>query len=249
LEKNNDVKNCKNCKNTLSGNYCDNCGQRASINKVTFKETFQDFIDMVFSVNAPLMLTIKLLVTNPGKLFREYLSGKRKTYYKPVPFFILMTIIYIAIRALINYNPMAGVPVEQNDKIDVNLFMVAGKFMVANINNILFLFVFSCGIILKLFFYKKYSLAEYFAISFYLIGIYNLLGTVMMFYLKYVNPQLKFIPAFLMLIYLIYALISFFNENKLFVVIKAVLVYSIAFTLYVVFGYGFSFLIVWFMSS
>jgi hypothetical protein len=186
-----------------------------------------------------------MLIINPGKLFREYLEGKRRIYYKPVAFFILTTIVYIVLRSVIGYDPMGNTAIEQNDKLDVNLFMAAGKFMVANINNILFLFVFSSGLSLKLFFYKRYSLAEYFAISFYLVGIYNLLGAIFMFYLQFVNPELKFLPALLMLFYMTYALTSFYVDRKFMVAVKTILFYFIAYFFYVAFGYGLSLLIVW----
>ncbi len=69
---------CRNCGTSLNGNYCINCGQKASVHKITFRETFRDFIDAVFSVNSPLWYTFKLLIRNPGKLFKEYIDGKRK---------------------------------------------------------------------------------------------------------------------------------------------------------------------------
>ncbi|MGB5363315.1 MAG: DUF3667 domain-containing protein [Aureibaculum sp.] len=236
---------CKNCNSKLAGKYCNVCGQRSSVHKITFRDTFQDLIETVFSVNTPLWITLQMLIINPGKLFREYLEGKRRTYYKPVAFFILTTIVYIVLRSLIGYDPMGNTVIEQNDKLDVNLFMAAGKFMVANINNILFLFVFSSGLSLKLFFYKKYSLAEYLAISFYLVGIYNLLGAIFMFYLQFVNPELKFLPALLMLFYMVYALTSFYADRKFLVTVKTILFYFLAYFFYVAFGYGLSFLIVW----
>lgn len=243
-----DSTTCKNCDSHISDRYCQNCGQRSSVHKVTFKETFVDFVDTIFSVNTPLWMTLRLLVISPGKLFREYLDGRRKRYYKPVSFFILCTVTYIVLRSLINYDPMAGNdPIQEG--IDMTILMEAGRFMVANINNILFLFVFSFAIVLKLFFYRHYKLAEYVAISFYLIAVYNLIGTLVMFYLKYVDPTLKFIPFFLMLIYVMYALISLFKTKKLLVAIKGILAYAIAFVLYAGFGYGLSFLIVWLKSS
>lgn len=239
---------CKNCDTPLDGHYCKTCGQRSSIGKITFKETFGDFIDTVFSINAPLWRTLRLLILNPGQLFRQYLAGKRKTYYKPVPFFILTTLVYIILRSLIDYDPMAGVA-PQNESIDLTIFYLAGQFMVANINNILFLFVFSCGLCLKIFFYKRFTFAEYLAISFYLISIYNLLGTLMMFYFKYINAQLKFLPPLIMLFFMVYALISFFKEKKLLVAIKAILVFFLSFFLYVLLGYGLSLFIVWIKNS
>jgi len=236
---------CKNCESVLEGKYCNNCGQRASVNKVTFKETFQDFADMVFSVNAPLMLTIKMLVVSPGKLFREYLGGKRKTYYKPVPFFILTTILFVFIKVLLNYDPLEGVAIS-SDKL--NLFNEASIFMAKNINNISFVFVFTYAIFLKLFFYKKKSLVEFVAISFYTIGFYILITTVFIFYLKYVDIDYKATPFILILLFSMYALTSLFKTRSITVLLKISLAYFISVIFYMAIGYSLSFLIVWLKS-
>lgn len=239
---------CKNCQAEVTGAYCSNCGQRKEVGKVTFKETFQDFVDMVFSVNAPLMKTQKLLVTNPGKLFREYLSGKRKSYYKPVSFFIITTVIYILLRSLMQYDPMAT-SVEQNpENFHATLFVNAGKYMVTNINNIMFLFVFTMGIFLKTFFHKKNSFAEYIAISFYLVGVYSIVATIVMFYLNYVDPSLRMVPVAIFTFYILYALTSYFENKSVLMIVKIVIAYLLSFAFYAVLGYSLSLLIVWLKS-
>jgi len=236
---------CRNCSSEIIGNFCHHCGQKSTVHKVTFKETFQDFIDTVFSINAPLIKTLKLLIINPGNLFKEYLTGKRKRYYKPVSFFIIVTLIYMVVRTLINYNPMttAGVHVEGE------VLVKAGKYMVKNINNFMFLLVFGLGIFLKLFFYKKNSLAEFIALSFYAVGIYTLIGLIAMFFLKYVDSKFKIIPVLLFMGYVIAAFSSFFNSRKFTTIIKIILVYALSFMVYSGVGFLFSFLIVWLKSS
>lgn len=237
--------NCKNCSSEVIGSFCHKCGQKSSVNKVSFKETFQDFIDTVLSVNAPLITTTKILFVNPGILFREYLNGKRKSYYKPVSFFIITTLIYIIVRSLINYNPMttAGVKVEGKILVD------AGKYMVKNINNIMFLFVFALGVLFKLFFYRKNSLAEFIAISFYAVGVYTMIGLVSMFYLKYVDPQYTVIPIVVFMGYVIFAFSSFFKSRKITTILKIFLVYTLSFMVYSGIGFLLSFLIVWLKTS
>ncbi|CAL2102164.1 conserved membrane protein of unknown function [Tenacibaculum sp. 190130A14a] len=232
---------CKNCESKIEGNYCNHCGQRTAIDKVSFKETFQDLANAFFSVDAPFYLTFKELFLNPGKLFRAFLEGKRKTYYKPVSFFVLTMIVYLLTRSLINYDPMTTAGV----KVDGHILAKAGKYMVKNINNIMFVFVFSLGVFLKAFFYKKYSLAEYTAIAFYLIGVYTIFGTITMFYLKYKGPNYKVVPMILFLMYLIYALISFFQKNKIVVLIKTIFVFLLSFSTYTLLGFFMSLLIVW----
>ena len=235
---------CKNCGAQIQGNYCSNCGQRTTIDKVSFKETFQDVAKTFFSVDAPFFLTLKEIFFNPGKLFREFLDGKRKTYYKPVSFFVLTTIIYLLVRSLIDYNPMTT----EGIKVEGELLVEGGKYMVKNINNVMFLFVFSLGLFLKVFFFKRYSLAEYTAIAFYLISVYAILGMVAMFYLKFKPPNYKMIPMILFLLYLIYALVSFFQKNKFIVGIKTVFVFLFSFSVYTLLGFFMSLLIVWIKS-
>ncbi|MFY0603099.1 MAG: DUF3667 domain-containing protein [Flavobacteriaceae bacterium] len=240
---------CENCQNEIQGNFCSYCGQKKGIGKITFKETFHDFVEMVFSVNAPLMKASKLLVTNPGKLFREYLSGKRKTYYKPVSFFIISTIVYLVIRSLINYNPMANANIGTVPKdFEVTLFMKAGQYMVTNINNIMFLFVFTLGLFFKFLFYKRNSLAEFIAISFYLVGAYTLIGTLIMFYLKYSGSGQNYIPVLVFLFYILYAFSSYFKSKSFLTILKIMVAYILSFIFYAMLGYGLSFLIVWLKS-
>jgi hypothetical protein len=240
-----EIKACKNCNQSIKSNYCENCGQRTSINKVTFKETFQDFVDMVFSVNAPLMLTLKMLIVNPGKLFREYLAGKRKKFYKPVAFFILTTIVFVLLKALLNFDPMANMAVAGDMHLNQSLFNDAGIYMAKNSNNFIFIFVFSFAIMVKMFFYKKYSFVEYLAISFYIIGFYVVITTVLMPWLKYLGPKYNMISMVFMFFYVIYAMLSFFKKIIIGTIFKIFMAFFISLILYMFFGYGTSFLIVW----
>jgi len=241
---------CKNCESVTSGKYCSNCGQRTSINKVTFIETFQDFIDAVFSVNSPLLLTLKLLIINPGKLFREYLNGKRKMYYKPVPFFILSTIIFLLVIGFFDFNPFSnGMKGEvESDKV-ASIIKLGSEFFARNINNILLIYVFALGVLLKLFFYKKYSLAEYIAISFYLGGFYTIISCLSISYLKFLGEQFGGISIFVLVVYVIYALISFFESRSFSTIIKIILVFLISFVLFSLLGYLLSFFIIWIKSN
>lgn len=237
---------CKNCESELSDAYCQSCGQRAAIGRVTFKETFNDFFATVFSVDAPFIKTLRSLFSDPGKLFRAYLGGQRKTYYKPVAFFILMTVAHVLIRSLLNFDPLAEVSGYQNGNLDTSQVVEAGRFMLKNINNILFLFVFSLAISLKVFFYKKYSLAEYVAVSFYLIGAYMVFTTLNLFFMKFINAEIQFLGLFLMCIYFVLVTVSFFQKKKILLAIKGLLTYFAATLLYMIFGFGLSFLIVFF---
>ena len=240
---------CKNCEKKVQGNYCAFCGQKTSINKVTFKETIQDLLDAIFSIEAPLLTTIKMLVINPGKLFTEYLSGKRKKYYRPVTFFILMTVIYLLIRELINYDPFGSTILQVNDPTASQLLTKSRNFMLFNIDKLLFVFVFSLGLMMKLFFYNKKSLAEFLAISFFLMGIYTILTALNMFYIRFIDNTFQGIHIVIMFLYFIFAMLAFFKKSKFLVIFKSVFAYVIAFFFYGFLAFGLSYIIIWIQNK
>lgn len=240
---------CKNCGAQLKGDYCSDCGQRASVHRITFKETFNDFIESVFSVNAPFFVTLRGLFIQPGKLFKEFLSGKRKTYYKPVAFFILTTVIYLLISSIIDFDPfqdtsVIAVDVEKGTAV-MNL---ARKYMLLNINKMLFIFVFTLGLFLKLFFFKKNTLAEFVAISFYLTAMYTIFTTLNMFYIQYVDSKLQALGILIMAAYFIYAMVSFVDKGKVWTAVKSIPTFLLAFFFYFFLAFGLSYLIVSFKN-
>jgi hypothetical protein len=237
---------CRNCGESSIGRYCPNCGQRKAIYKVTFRETIQDFVDAVFTVNAPLFMTLKGLFVHPGKLLLEFLEGQRKKYYKPVAFFLLTTVVYLVIRSLIGFNPFGNTLIQVQDGAETGrLLTEARNYMLLNINNLLFIFVFTLALFSKLFFYKKQTLAEFLAISFYMTGVYTLIVTLNMFLIQYVSLQLQPLAVVVMCVYYLYAMISFFHKPKFIILLKSIVLYFLAFISYGLLGFGLSFLIVY----
>ena len=237
---------CLNCGEVIAGNYCQNCGQSTGVHRITFKETVDDFFSSTFALEGPLISTIVLMVVNPGRMLREFIEGRRKTYYKPVAFFVLITAIYLIIRSLIEYDPLEGqmMNIDENSPASVQRNKKAAHFMVANINNIMLFLAFSIGISQKLFFRKRYLLAEYVTIGFYITGIYTLVGMMQMLvdtYIIAINRQgiLLFLVA-----YIFYVSYSFHQRKSLGAIIKYLLIGVLSIIMYIVIGYSFSLLVV-----
>lgn len=235
---------CRNCGTQVDGHYCPNCGQRSSVYKVTFKETISDLASTIFNLEAPIWRTLGLSFRRPEVLYREYLEGRRKSYYKPVPFFILMTVLYLLVKSLIGFDPMKGVSAYQNGDLDTTLFVEAGSFMTRNINNILFLFVITLSGMQKLFFWKNHSWAEYVAVAFYMLGVYTIFTILNMFFITYLVPDIQFGAMLVMLLYFVWSMVRFIPTNKWVVAIKSMVTFFFALLFYVVLGYGFSVLVV-----
>jgi len=240
-------KSCLNCGSALKGNFCVECGQLSSTGRINFKETIHTFFGIAFALEGPLWLTIRLLIVNPGKLFREYIGGKRKTYYRPVAFFILLTAVYLILRAWIGFDPLA----DKSVKSDIEALTViypkideVFRLMSANINNMLFLLVISTAIVLKLFFRKRYNMAEYTSIALFIVGIYTLVKIIVMFIGRFAQIEIDNLELGLLLILIFYSSFSLFQQKDSLSVVKYALVSIFSLGLYIIFALGFFFSIV-----
>ena len=237
---------CKNCGQLTATKFCPNCGQRSSVHRVTVRETAEDLADNLFSVSAPLVITVKNLFANPGKLLREYLGGQRKKYYKPISFFILTTAVYLFLRWIIDFDIRAHIDLDEAtmEQVDEDLLSQARFFMFQNINTLAFFFVLTMSLALKVFFYKNYKLIEYVAVAFYLNGVYSMFATMNIFYIKYVNPQVQYLAILVMAVYFVYAIVRFFEKRPFWVGFKSIIVYFLAYIGYVFLSFNLSYLIV-----
>ncbi|MEP5611923.1 MAG: DUF3667 domain-containing protein [Cyclobacteriaceae bacterium] len=241
-----DPSECSNCNAKTTEAYCQQCGQSTSVHRITFHETLGDFFSSTFALEGPLLSTIRLLIVNPGLLLREFFVGKRKKYYKPVSFFVVLTAIYLILRALIQYDPLEGQlpPTYENTPPAVLRIKKAAYYMVKNINNIMFFLVFAIGFNHKLFFRKRYNLAEYVTMGFYLAGIYTLFGTLFMLFRVYVYDVPNQVALIVLMGYIFYAAISLHQRKSVGALIKYFLICFLSLVLYTGLGLGFSYLMV-----
>ncbi|MEP0367744.1 MAG: DUF3667 domain-containing protein [Cyclobacteriaceae bacterium] len=241
-----DPKTCLNCDHPTSGHFCSNCGQSTKAHRITFSETIDDFLSSTFALQGPLMHTIWMLIVRPGKMLHEFLDGKRKAYYKPVSFFVLMTVIYLLVRELINYDPLAGQQYEgmENYPERVRQSQMAARWMVTHINNVMLILVFSIAIVQKALFPRKNNLAEYLSIGFYISGIYTLAGLFMMLIIHYVFRFPGQVQLLFLLFYTFYVVYSFHQKHKFFHILRYILSAIFGLLLYILLGFGLSYFVV-----
>ena len=242
----NDSSNCLNCGAPLEGKYCKECGQSSRVGRITVMETLESFLSSAFSIEGKYFHTLFTFFRNPGKVVRGFIEGKRNTYYKPVAFFILNTAIYLIVRSLLDYDPLEGQQAMKDSDVPVNMQKIrnGSRFMVQNINNILFLLVFSIAINLKLFFRKRYNFAEYATLGFYVSATYILMGLITMFTSFFFGFDLKQFQIIVLAILIFYTLVSFFQDNSIGNILKYLLVCILSLIFYVFFGFSLSYLIV-----
>ena len=86
--------NCKNCKTTFEGNFCNNCGQSAKTHKLSFHYLWYEFQHGFFQFDRGIVYTAQQLFTRPGHSIREFIEGKRVIHVKPISLVILLATIY-----------------------------------------------------------------------------------------------------------------------------------------------------------
>lgn len=95
-------KTCLNCGHTVEERYCPHCGQENIEPKQPFHYLFTHFIEDFTHYDGEFWKTIKYLLLRPGKLTKEYLSGKRQMYVAPVKLYIFISFITFFLPPLIS---------------------------------------------------------------------------------------------------------------------------------------------------
>ena len=198
----------------------------------------------MFSIEAPIWRTVKHLTVKPHYLLWQYLHGKRKTFYRPVSFFILTSALYLLVRWAINFDILSDTSISVGNVGDGVMLTRARNYMLLHIDKLLIFYVLSMAFLLKLFFYKRYSLAEYFAIAFFMVGFYMLLATLNIVFITYSGSTNQSLALVVMGVYFVVTMMLFFKKPKFWIAIKAFFVYMFGATIYLLLAFGFSYLMV-----
>lgn len=84
--------NCLNCGSALepSQRFCPQCGQNADTHRLNFKHIWHDLIHAFTHADKGIFSLIWQLAFKPGIVAREYVDGRRKKYFNPFTFVILV---------------------------------------------------------------------------------------------------------------------------------------------------------------
>ena len=90
---------CLNCNHPLdvSDNFCPNCGQTNSVKKLSFDHYINEYFAGFFAYDSRINLTLFTLLFKPGKITKDYVSGKRMRYANPFRFYLSVSIIFFII--------------------------------------------------------------------------------------------------------------------------------------------------------
>jgi hypothetical protein len=81
--------NCKNCGYTITGNFCEQCGQKASVSAITLQGILHEVFHYFTHLDKGFGYTLKKLITAPGTMQLNYLEGERTRHQKPFSMFFI----------------------------------------------------------------------------------------------------------------------------------------------------------------
>jgi hypothetical protein len=91
---------CLNCSNQFNGNFCGECGQKAAVHRFTIHEWLHEIPHSILHIDGGFFHTFKHLCRRPGNMIREYLGGRRKSYFSPFLYVLIWCGIFIVITGL-----------------------------------------------------------------------------------------------------------------------------------------------------
>jgi hypothetical protein len=86
------VQHCHNCGTEFSDNYCPRCGQRAEVGRVGWS-SIKENIALLWGMDSrSFVYTLFQLLTRPGYLVRDYISGRRQVSFPPVKMLVIVSL-------------------------------------------------------------------------------------------------------------------------------------------------------------
>lgn len=93
---------CLNCGHPLefSDRYCPNCSQANSTKHLTMKDFFDEFFADLVNFDTRLARTLYTMLWRPGRISKDFISGKRLTYVNPFRLLLSLAIIYFLLLSI-----------------------------------------------------------------------------------------------------------------------------------------------------
>ena len=92
---------CRNCDAPLRGQlYCGSCGQKSGHEVPSLGEFLHEWLHDVFTFDSKLFQTLVPLLTKPGFLTLEYLSGRRARYARPLQLYLMASLGFFLLVAM-----------------------------------------------------------------------------------------------------------------------------------------------------
>jgi hypothetical protein len=101
---------CRNCDAAvaLGQVYCGLCGQKYAIERLTLHEIGHDLLHAFIHVDRSALSLVQMLLVRPGTVALNYVQGKRKRYFGPFSFLVIVVAAASAVIALTGFRAVSA---------------------------------------------------------------------------------------------------------------------------------------------
>ncbi|GHB76503.1 DUF3667 domain-containing protein [Persicitalea jodogahamensis] len=182
--------NCLNCGTHLqdSYKYCPSCSQKKDTHRIHFHDLLHDAVHYVTHADKGFLYLLRSLATSTGVVAREYVEGKRKKYFPPLNFYLIVAGLFVLTMTTLEKPPtdvekenprisQITDPVEKQRVIRIYERKAVAMHFTAQYSNLLaFIAIPIIALIYWLFYMKaSYNYIEHLIAGMYMNGFTNLL--------------------------------------------------------------------------
>ncbi|WP_128543051.1 DUF3667 domain-containing protein [Larkinella soli] len=228
------VKQCPNCRTGLESeyNYCPACGQTTHLHRFNLHHIFHEVFHALTHADKGVIHLVKELTIRPGVVAREYiLEGKRKKYFNPFTFLVLIVGLTIFVNSIVHPYTRSSDPVgqaagreyrteqERQQKLKVaERIRTSQQFLEKRGNVIIFLAIPIVTLTFWLLFFRSgVNYAEHLVAQVFFTGYYSLITSLVFTPLRPLFPNANAFAGtqiLFQLVYITFAYYQFLPPNR-----------------------------------
>lgn len=228
------MNSCKNCESALVEGvaYCSSCGQASHLHRLNGHFLVHEGIHYMTHADKGVFQLIRDLAVKRGIVAREYIEGKRRKYFSPFTFFMILGAVFVFASMLgesqtasdfSNHESVVTIsdPVEKEARINVLERREKADLFTRKYANLMALVSLPLtALVFWLFFWRrKYNYVEHLVAGMYMLGFCIVVHAVLILPIFYLLGWPKyFASALFMIFHLIYFAVFYngFLENRTF---------------------------------
>jgi len=217
---------CLNCNTNITGSYCSSCGQNTSTSRMNLRHVISKSVSHFLNLDSVVPRTFLGLCKHPGKLIHEYIKGRRTCYVSPFRYCLTSVALLMLTYALVGRSTDYTLFQNEQPLSPMLLKFQADTmaFVMRHLNAVIFAALPLQALVLwGLFRRSKFNYAEVLSFTLYYMGHTFLMGVVLALALSAFSEIQFVLRLIIQTIFLAWAAIGFFGENRFVSVLKSVI--------------------------
>jgi len=231
---------CLNCDEVLTTPFCGACGQKKA-ERISLKEFFKIAQRGIVEFKSPLLVTLWGLTIHPGKVYREYLDGRRATYFNPIRYSFWLITLCVLTSTFFEvplFDVARHIP-ESNEKMGTRANELLELLLNSGIIYIYFVMALFQALTVRVFFWKsKFKITELYIVCLLNASHFSLISTLCIILNLYGSMESFYYINLGGLIYACWAIAELYQPRNIINYMLSVLANFISFTIFMfIFGF------------